>query len=397
MKFKRIFVIVCDSLGIGAEPDAADYGDAGSNTYVHIADKVNGLNIPTLNSLGLGDLAPIKGTSLVEHPNSYATTLREASVGKDTLTGHWEMMGIKTTHPFKTFTDHGFPQVLIKELEQKFGRKIIGNYASSGTEIIARLGEQQCREGSLIVYTSSDSVLQIAANTAVVPLEELYHDCEIAREICNRPEYHLGRIIARPYVGTASDNFKRTPDRCDYAISPTGRTVLEDLMDHGFMTSCVGKIVHIFNNVGVTKTVKILSDQNGMDITLDYVKNDPFTGFCFINLVEFDSEYGHRRNVTGYAKHIEDFDTWLSPVLKALNPDDMVVITADHGNDPTWTGTDHTRERVPFLAYSPCFQNGRKIPERTTFGDIGATVLKNFGVQPSPNEIGTPINEIFED
>jgi len=397
-KFKRIFVIVCDSMGIGAEPDAELYGDAGSNTMGHIADKMNGLNIPTLNSMGIGEigLRQVKGTSIVDHPHSYCTTLREASNGKDTMTGHWEMMGILTSKPFKTFTDTGFPQALIDELEEKFGRKIIGNKAASGTKILEELGEQQCRDGSLIVYTSGDSVLQIAAHEKYVPLKELYRDCEIAREVCNRPEYRLGRIIARPYLGTDRTNFKRTPNRYDYALSPTGRTAMDDLKDNGFMTSCVGKIANIFNFAGVTKSAHTVSDKNGMEVSTDLLKNDDFEGLCFINLVEFDSEYGHRRNVEGYGKHIEDFDGWLKVFMDNMKNDDLVIITADHGNDPTWVGTDHTRERVPFLAYSPSITNGRKLEERSTFADIGATVLDNFGLKASENEIGTSIKEIFE-
>jgi len=395
-KFKRIFIIVCDSMGIGAEPDAELYGDAGSNTIVHIADHMGGLNIPTMNSLGIGELAPIKGTTVVEHPNSYCTTLREASNGKDTMTGHWEMMGILTTKPFKTFTDTGFPQVLIDELEEKFGRKIIGNKAASGTAILEEMGEQQCKEGSLIVYTSADSVLQIAAHEKYVPLEELYRDCEIAREICNRPEYRLGRIIARPYLGTDKTNFKRTPNRRDYALSPTGRTAMNDLMDNNLMTLCVGKIGNIFNFAGVTKSIHTVSDKNGMEITTDILKNNDFTGLCFVNLVEFDSEYGHRRNVEGYGKHIEDFDKQLKTFIDNMNDDDLVIITADHGNDPTWVGTDHTRERVPFLAYSPSIKNGRKLEERESFADLGATVLDNFKIKPSANEIGKSIKEVLE-
>jgi phosphopentomutase len=395
MKYQRIFVIVADSLGIGAEPDAAEYGDAGSNTYVHIAEKMGGLKVPTLNSLGLADLADIKGTYKVSHPHAYCCRLKEASVGKDTMTGHWEMMGIKTLKPFKTFTDTGFPKELIQELEQKFGRKIIGNCAASGTEIIAKLGEEECRDGSLIVYTSADSVLQIAAHTDFVPLSELYRDCEIAREICNRPEYRLGRIIARPYIGHDHTDYKRTPDRKDYALSPTGRTAMDDLKDAKLMTSCVGKIDNIFNHVGVTKTVHTVSDENGMQVTTDYAKSDNFTGLCFVNLVEFDSEYGHRRNVIGYGQHIEAFDGWLKTFMDAMRKDDLLIVTADHGNDPTWTGTDHTREKVPFLAYSPSLKGGKYLPERDSFADIGATVLANFGVQASPNEIGTPVKEIL--
>ena len=395
MKYKRIFVIVCDSLGIGALDDASKYGDEGTNTFVHIANECNGLNIPNLNALGVGDLADIKGTSKVDHIHSFVTTLREASNGKDTMTGHWEMMGVKTTKPFKTFTDTGFPEELIKELEEKFNRKIIGNCSASGTEIIKRLGEQQNREGSLIVYTSADSVLQIAAHEEVVKLEELYRDCEIAREICNRPEYRLGRIIARPYIGQDASTYKRTPNRHDYALSPTSRTMMEELKENGYEVSCVGKIADIFNNVGVTKTVHTVSNADGMDKTIAYVKDDDFTGLCFVNLVEFDSEYGHRRNSLGYGKAIEEFDVKLGEMLKYLKDDDLVIITADHGNDPTHVGTDHTRERVPFIAYSKKIIDGRKISERSSFADIGATVLANFNLEKSKEEIGEPIEELL--
>lgn len=402
-KFKRIFVIVADSLGIGAEPDAdrffnAGHNDVGSNTYVHIAEKMGGLHVPTLESLGLRDLADIKGVQKVAHPKSYATTLREESNGKDTMTGHWEMMGIKTVSPFITFTDTGFPKALIDELERRWGRKIIGNKAASGTEILVELGEQQTRDGSLIVYTSADSVLQVAANKSCVPLEELYRDCEIAREICLRPEYRVGRIIARPYVGTDKTNFKRiTGERKDYALDPSGRTVLNDLQDAGYMTSAVGKIGNIFNFNGIEKTQHTSSDKEGMEVTTSYLDDFDFTGLCFVNLVEFDSEYGHRRNPIGYGKHIEEFDGWLKTFLDHMKENDLVIVTADHGNDPTWWGTDHTRERVPFLAYSPKFDKGRHIGERATFADIGASVLKNFGVKKSPDEIGTPVDELFED
>ena len=363
MKYKRIFVIVCDSLGIGALDDASKYGDEGTNTFVHIANECNGLNIPNLNALGVGDLADIKGTSKVDHIHSFVTTLREASNGKDTMTGHWEMMGVKTTKPFKTFTDTGFPEELIKELEEKFNRKIIGNCSASGTEIIKKL--------------------------------ELYRDCEIAREICNRPEYRLGRIIARPYIGKDASTYKRTPNRHDYALSPTSRTMMEDLKENGYEVSCVGKIADIFNNVGVTKTVHTISNADGMDKTIAYVKDDDFTGLCFVNLVEFDSEYGHRRNSLGYGKAIEEFDVKLGEMLKYLKDDDLVIITADHGNDPTHTGTDHTRERVPFIAYSKKIVDGRKILERSSFADIGATVLANFNLEKSKEEIGEPIEELL--
>lgn len=401
-KYKRIFVIVCDSLGIGAEPDAdkffnAGHNDVGSNTYAHIAEKMGGLHVPTLESIGLGDLSEIKGVKKVAHPHAISTTMREESNGKDTMTGHWEMMGIKTVHPFKTFTDTGFPKELIDELEKRWGRKIIGNKAASGTEILKELGEEQTRDGSMIVYTSADSVLQVAANTATVPLEELYKDCEIAREICLRPEYRVGRIIARPYVGDKADNFKRiTGERRDYALSPSGRTAMDDLKDAGYATEAVGKIGNIFNFVGITNTTHTNNDEEGMKVTTDMAKNKDFTGFCFVNLVEFDSEYGHRRNTIGYGQHIEEFDGWLRTFMDNMKDDDLVIVTADHGNDPTWWGTDHTRERVPFLAYSKSINNGQHIEERATFADIGATVLDNFNVKASPNEIGTPVLEVLK-
>ena len=396
MKFKRIFVIVCDSMGAGYEPDAALFGDEGANTLLHISDKCNGLNIPNLNKLGINDLVPIKNTNKVDHPQSYVTLCREKSNGKDTMTGHWEMMGIDTQKPFKTFTDTGFPQELIDELEEKTGRKIIGNKAASGTEILVELGEEQKRDGSLIVYTSSDSVLQIAAHEETIPVPELYRYCEIAREICNRPEYRLGRIIARPFIGEDKTCFKRTPNRHDLALSPTGRTAMDDLKDGGYTVSCVGKIADIFNNVGVTKTQKTVSNTDGMNKTTEQAKDHSWTGFLFCNLVEFDSEYGHRRNPIGYGRAIEQFDSELPALMEQLDENDLLMITADHGNDPTWKGTDHTREYIPLLCYSKSFKNGAHLPIRKTFGDIGKTILKNFDITPSENEIGQPIEELLK-
>ena len=396
-KFKRIFVIVTDSLGIGEMPDAEKYGDKGTNTFVHISEKCGGLNIPTLNSLGIGDLANIVGTSIVNHPQSYVARLKEASNGKDTMTGHWEMMGIFTTKPFITFTDTGFPDVLIKELEEKTGHKIIGNYAASGTEILKELGEEQMRDNSLIVYTSADSVLQIAAHEEVTGVQELYRCCEIAREICMRPEYYVGRIIARPFVGNDKNSFKRTPNRHDIAVSPSGITTMDILKKNNYMTSCIGKIGDIFNQVGVTKTQKTISNKDGMKKTIDEAKNHDFEGLCFVNLVEFDSEYGHRRNPIGYGKAIEEFDIQLGELLNVVNDNDLVIVTADHGNDPTHTGSDHTREKVPFLAFSKQFKNGKYLNERNSFADIGATILKNFGLQKASNQIGEPIVELLND
>ena len=401
-KFRRMFVIVMDSVGIGAEPDAdkffnGDHNDVGSNTWVHVAEKKGGLKVETMNALGIHDLAPIEGTTEVKHPHSYVQTLRERSNGKDTLTGHWEMMGIMTSNPLVTFTDTGFPKELMDELSRRTGRKLIGNYSQSGTVILDELGEQSIKEGSLIVYTSADSVLQIAANIDVVPLEELYRDCEIAREITMKKEWRVGRIIARPFVGTEKGHFKRTTDRRDYALEPDGNTALDDLVKNNKEVIAVGKIHDIFAGRGMNESYHIDSNHDGMMKTLDIAKNRDFEGLCFVNLADFDVLYGHRRNPLGYGDSIEEFDKDLKEILAVLKDDDCLMITADHGNDPTWWGTDHTRERVPLITYSPSYQNGRLIPERDTFGCIGKTVLKNFSVTPSENEIGDPIDELLED
>ncbi len=396
-KFKRIFLIVMDSVGIGAMDDAKKFNDEGTNTFVHTSLECGGLNIPTLNSLGIGDLAPILGTSKVSHPNSYSLVLNEASNGKDTMTGHWEMMGILTTKPFKTFTDTGFPQELIDELEQKTGHKFIGNYASSGTEILKELGEEHLKTGNLIVYTSADSVLQIAAHEETIGVPELYRCCEIARKICLKPEFLLGRIIARPFIGTSKETFKRTANRHDYALSPSGITALDILKKNGYEVSCIGKIYDIFNGVGATKTQKTISNKDGMIKTIAEAKDTNYEGLCFVNLVEFDSEYGHRRNPKGYGNCIEEFDSQLKELLDVINDDDLVLITADHGNDPTYIGSDHTRERVPLLCYSKSFKNGRNIEFRNSFSDIGATILENFGLVKDNSMIGESIKELLND
>jgi phosphopentomutase len=395
MKFKRVFAIVMDSVGIGAEPDAARFGDAGSNTWIHTAEKCGGLHVPHLNAMGLHDLADVLGTSAVSHPHAYIQTMRERSNGKDTLTGHWEMMGILTPNPLVTFTDHGFPKELIDELSARTGRKIIGNYAESGTVILEKLGEEEMKEGSLIVYTSADSVLQIAAHVGVIPLEELYRDCEIAREITMRPEWRVGRVIARPFLGTNAKNFTRTSDRRDYALSPAGRTALNDLQDAGKKVIAVGKIHDIFNGVGIDESIHTVSNHDGMERTIDIAANRGFEGLCFVNLVEFDSVYGHRRNPLGYGKAIEEFDQDLGVLLPKLHKDDLLLITADHGNDPTWTGTDHTRERVPLFSYSSSYTGGKKLSETDTFACMGKTILANYGIQPSANEIGEVIPELL--
>ena len=403
-KYKRIFVIVADSVGVGAAQDAenffnAGHNDVGSNTLVHISQNMpNGLNVPVMNSWGLHDLdSRIVGTSKVSHPHAYVAKAREKSNGKDTMTGHWEMMGVYTTKPFQTFTDNGFPKELMDELEAKTGHKCIGNYASSGTEILVKLGEEQKRDNSLIVYTSADSVLQIAAHEETTPVPELYRCCEIAREICMKPEWMVGRIIARPFVGDNASNFKRvTAHRHDLALKPPVETAMNVLMNNGFMVDCVGKIGDIFDGYGVVKTQKTSSNEDGMDKTIAEARDFDFTGLCFVNLVEFDSEYGHRRNPVGYGECLEAFDKRLAELLTVLKEDDLVIVTADYGNDPTWYGTDHTREDIPLLMYSPSIKNGTLLKDRLTFGDIGATVLKNFGLAKPEHLLGEPIDELFE-
>lgn len=397
-KYKRIFVIVADSAGVGEEPDAARFGDVGSNTFAHAAESVGGLNVPVMESMGLGELDDIQGVKVVkDHPHAISLRLRETSNGKDTMTGHWEMMGVNTVTPFQTFTDTGFPKELMDELEKKTGHKLIGNYSSSGTEILKVLGEEQMRDNSLIVYTSADSVLQIAAHEEVTGLQELYRCCEIARELCLQPQWKVGRVIARPYVGTCADDFKRiTGDRHDYALSPSEPTDMDILKDAGYMVSCVGKISDIFNMAGVVKTVHTVSNEDGMDKTIDQLKNEDWTGLCFVNLVEFDSEYGHRRNPVGYARCLEALDVRLKEFIENMREDDLLMVTADHGNDPTFPGSDHTREKVPLLIYSPSIKNGTYLEERPTFADIGASVLYNFGLEKNPTLLGEPIKELFE-
>lgn len=396
--FKRVFLIVMDSVGIGEMADSHLFGDKGAHTLAHTAASVGGLHVPNLEKYGLGNLSEIMGVNKVKsHPMSYALKLNEASNGKDTMTGHWEFTGIHTKKPFKTFTDTGFPDVLIKELEEKTGYKVIGNIAASGTEIIRDLGEEQMRDNSLIVYTSADSVLQIAAHEEVTGLDELYRACEIAREICMRPEYLLGRIIARPYIGKDKDSFKRTANRHDYALSPPEPTILNIIAATGLEVSSIGKINDIFNGYGITMSQKTVSNEDGMDKTIKQAKERKFNGLIFVNLVEFDSEFGHRRNPKGYAGALEAFDIRLGELMEVVDEDDLVLITADHGNDPTWHGTDHTREKVPLLAISKAFKNGRVLKERNSFADIGATILSNFSLEKTPTLIGDTIKEILED
>lgn len=385
--YKRIFVIVLDSLGIGAMPDAARFADEGADTFGHILEKTKTLNIPNLRRLGFLNLKCGGDMKGVESPEGRFMRMREASNGKDTMTGHWEMMGIKTEKPFRTFTEHGFPAELIKELEKQCGKKVIGNKSASGTEIIEELGEEEIRTGSMIVYTSADSVMQICGNEETFDLEELYRCCETARRITMKDEWRVGRVIARPYIGMKKGEFKRTSNRRDYALKPPAPTVLNALKDAGNDVIGVGKIHDIFCGEGITKTYHSESSVHGMEQMIDVCKEE-FTGLCFVNLVDFDALWGHRRNVEGYGKEIEKFDEKLGVLLECLSQDDLLILTADHGNDPTYKGTDHTREYVPFLAYSKRMQAGGPLPEAETFAVIGATVAENFGVDMPKGTIG---------
>lgn len=390
-KYNRVFVVVLDSFGIGAMPDSEKFGDVGVDTFKHIAKEVPGLNIPNLVKLGLANLHNVPEIAPVEKPMGRFMKMAEASKGKDTMTGHWEMMGIRTDKPFKTFTENGFPPELISELEKRCGKQIIGNKASSGTEILDELAEQEINEGKMIVYTSADSVLQICGNEETFGLDELYRCCEIARELTLREEWRVGRVIARPYVGKKKGEFVRTSNRHDYALKPTGLTAMNAMKDAGLDVLSVGKINDIFVGEGITDFVRSKSSVNGMDQTVDYAKRDDWKGLCFTNLVDFDALWGHRRNPLGYARELEKFDVGLENLMNAMKEDDLVILTADHGNDPTYTGTDHTREYVPFIAWSPSYKEGGQIPDVDTFAVIGASICDNFGVSMPENTIGTSI------
>ena len=382
MRFKRVFGIVMDSVGCGYEPKSKSYGDEGANTIKHISETCGGITLPTLEQFGYGNLTEIKGVKPVENTSAYYGKMLEASKGKDTMTGHCEMMGVLTTVPQITFTETGFPADLVAELERRTGHKVIGNKAASGTEILKELGEEQMRDGSMIVYTSADSVLQIAAHEETFGLQELYRCCEIAREICMKPEWLVGRVIARPFVGDCAANFKRTPNRHDYALSPAHATTLDYLKENGYDVISIGKIQDIFNGCGLTEGNRTVSNHNGMEVMQEMTKRD-FSGFCFSNLVDFDALYGHRRNPEGYKAALEEFDADLAKLLTMLRDDDLLIITADHGNDPTWTGTDHTREMVPVFAYSKSIKGGN-LGIRESFADFGQTVNENFGLKPQP-------------
>lgn len=377
-RFDRIHLIVLDSVGIGEAPDAADFDDIGSDTLGHIARECGGLNMPNMAALGLSNIREIEGVPAADQPRAYYTKMQEASNGKDTMTGHWEIMGLYIDTPFRVFPN-GFPDELIQRIEEKTGRKVIGNKPASGTEIIEELGEEHVNTGALIIYTSADSVLQIAAHEDVVPLKELYEICEFCREITLEDPYMLGRIIARPFIGEVG-NFKRTANRHDYALKPFGRTTMNEMKDAGLDVIALGKISDIYDGEGITKAVRTVSNMDGMDKMVQTL-GESFKGLSFLNLVDFDAVYGHRRDPKGYGQALEDYDRRLPEVFEKMTENDLLIITADHGNDPTYKGTDHTREYVPLLVYSPRFAEGKELPLRKTFADIGATIADNFGVK----------------
>lgn len=380
MLYKRIFIIVTDSMGIGEAKDASKYNDTGANTFGHIADLSLNFNVPTLEWLGIGNICKNAKIAPNKALNGVVARMHELSVGKDTLTGHFEIMGLNVLTPYPSFTDTGFPDELIKMLEDFSGRQVIGNISASGTEIIKDLGEEQLRTGALIVYTSADSVLQIAANEEIIPLEELYRICEYARRITiENKAWQVGRIIARPFVGKSIDTFKRTTNRHDYALDPFDETVLDTLKNENYDVIAVGKINDIFNGQGVTSAIRTVSNHDGMEKTINLLEED-FTGICFTNLVDFDALYGHRRDLEGYKLAIEEFDQDLKCFIDKMNDDDLVIVVADHGNDPVHHGTDHTREIVPFIAYSKKL-TGKVLPDFETFACVGATIADNFNIK----------------
>ena len=388
--YKRIFIIVMDSVGIGEAPDAEKFGDKGADTFGHIAERMNGLNMPNMGKLGLSNIREIKGIAKADKPLAFYTKMMEASNGKDTMTGHWEIMGLNIQTPFQVFPE-GFPDELLSELEKRTGRKIIGNKPASGTEILDELGEEHMKTGALIVYTSADSVLQIAAHEEIIPIEEQYKICKIARELTLDERYMVGRVIARPFLGEPG-NFKRTSNRHDYALKPFDRTVMSELKDSGFDVIAIGKISDIYDGEGVTQSLRTVSNMDGMDKLVETLEMD-FTGISFLNLVDFDALYGHRRDPEGYGKALEEYDARLPEVFAKLKEDDLLMITADHGNDPVAPGTDHTREYVPLLVYSKGMTEGKELPLRETFADLGATVADNFKVK-LPNYGKSFLNEL---
>ncbi len=383
--FKRIFLIVLDSVGVGASEDAGEYGDDGANTLGHIVEGKN-YNLNIMEKLGFLNLVGKNESTKY----SIYCKMRPNNAGKDTLNGHYEIVGIKNDSPFATYPN-GFPLELISKIKELSGRDVIGNIVASGTEIIDKLGEMQMKTGALIIYTSADSVLQVAAHENIIPLEELYDICQKIRNITIGEPYNIGRIIARPYIGTLN-NFTRTSNRKDFAIDPP-LNLLDLLYKNNLQTISIGKISDIFNNKSISTKLKIKNNLDGLMKMIDFSKAD-FSGLCFVNLNDFDSLYGHRRDKDNYLKALEEFNYYLPIFLKNIKKTDLVIFTADHGNDPTFKGTDHTRENVPLILFSPYIKNSRRIGDRSTFSDISATILDNFNIE-NPLTIGNSImNEI---
>ena len=375
---KRAILIVLDGVGAGANPDARAYGDAGASSLEHCAKAIGGLSLPNLGSIGLGNITPIEGTPPTAEARGAYGRMAEKAAGKDSTTGHWEMTGVVLQKPLPTYP-HGFPPDVVEAFEKAIGRKVIGNKAASGTEIIQELGEEHVRTGRPIIYTSADSVFQVAAHQEVIPLPELYHMCEIARSLLTG-EHAVGRVIARPFVGTPGA-FSRTEHRRDFSLSPLGTTLLDLLKDNGKDVIGIGKIEDLFAGRGLTQRDHTETNRDGMAATLHWLERD-FTGLLFVNLVEFDMLWGHRRDSEGYARALRDVDGWFAQVQRAMRPEDAIFFTADHGVDPTYRGTDHTREQVPLLVYGTPVRAGVNLGVRSTFADLGQTLAQAFAVGP---------------
>ncbi|WP_017548911.1 phosphopentomutase [Salinicoccus carnicancri] len=376
--FNRIHLIVLDSVGTGAQHDAKNFGDEGAHTLKHTLES-HPVVLPNMESFGLGCIDTLPGMTCTDSPAAFYSKMSEVSQGKDTMTGHWEIAGLNIEEPFKVYPD-GFPEALLDRIRDVSGRGIVGNKPASGTEIIKEYGEHQMETGDLIVYTSNDPVLQIAAHEEIIPLEELYDICEKVRTMTTEPEFLVGRIIARPYVGDSKENFTRTENRHDYALEPFGPTVLNALENNGNDVIAIGKIDDIFTGSGVTDAVRTKNNEDGMDKLLEVMDRD-FNGISFLNLVDFDALYGHRRNPEGYSNALKAFDDRLPEIVAKLREDDLLIITADHGNDPTFTGTDHTRENVPLLMKAGRDMDYGQISDSDTFSNVAATIAENFKIE----------------
>lgn len=378
----RVIWIVIDSVGIGALPDSKKFGDEDVNTLGHIVKEFSDIKIPNMIKLGLGNIDGIDYINNIDSPIGSFGRCNEVSQGKDTTTGHWEMTGLLVDTPFKTF-ENGFPKEVIDEFERRTGRKVVANKPASGTAILDEFGEHQMKTGDVIVYTSADSVFQIAAHEDIIPLEELYSMCKIAREIM-MGEYAVARVIARPYVGLGKGKFERTSNRRDYSLNPFDKTVLDNIKENGLDVIGVGKIEDIFNGQGITEAIHTKDNMDGVDQTINYIKKDN-KGLIFTNLVDFDSKYGHRRDIKGYKEALEEFDARIPEIIDAMNDKDILIINADHGNDPSYKGTDHTREYIPLLVYGKDIKEGVNLGTRSSFADIGATVADILNVSKTKN------------